>query len=101
MIRTPGIEHQTIIRIGSIYPCPYQAGNIHRQHAVILIGNEIEVGSAAIKITAQQSPAQPCNRVFIPIGSDTIKGCGLTSLTIQRVEIECGTGDSGVRGNGT
>ena len=96
MIRTPGIEHQTIIRIGSIYPCAYQAGNIHCQHTVILIGSEIEVGSAAVKITAQQSPAEPRRCVFIPIGSDTIKGCGLTSLTIQRVEIECGAGDSGI-----
>ena len=42
------------------------------------------MGSAAVKITAGQSPRKPGNGIFTPIGSYAIKVCGLTSLVILR-----------------
>ena len=82
MVWTCGIKHQTVIRVCPIHPGLHEVGNVHGQHAVILVGDEAEIGSAAVKIAAEQSPCKPGSGIFTPIGRYAIEGCGLTSLVI-------------------
>ena len=80
MIGTGRIQHQAIIVIGSICPCPNQAGEIHREHTVILFREIRKVVSAAVKITARRKPVLPGSCTLTPIGSHPIDISGLTGL---------------------
>lgn len=87
MVGAGGVKHQTVIVKCAIYPGPYEACDVHGQHAVVLVRYETEIGNAAVEVPAGRGPGIPGHSAFAPVRSDAVDICCLTGFVSLLIQI--------------